>query len=126
MGAARAPCPPQPSRRTATDLSVTAHRRCDLLSAAHRGAMATVTARVSVWWRNVVGIRCVTQLRSILGALTACGAELLTAGGRDALPSSASPYHPGRPPRDRPLGRAHRRAGPALQREHRDHPQVAQ
>ena len=28
--------------------------------------------------------------------------------------------------RDRPLDRAHGRAGPALQREHRDHPQVAQ
>ncbi|WP_210252242.1 hypothetical protein, partial [Microvirga tunisiensis] len=42
-----------------------------------------------VWWRNVVGIGCVTPLRSTLGALTACDAELLTAGGRDALPSSA-------------------------------------
>src|SRR5215211_5887963 len=84
------------------------------------------TVVLVVWWRNVVGIRCVARLRSILGALTACDAELLTAGGRDALPSSASPYHPRCPPGDRPLERAHRRAGPALQREHRDHPQVAQ
>ena len=33
----------------------------------------------------------------------ACDAELLIAGGRDALPSSASPHHPGRSPGDRPL-----------------------
>ena len=81
---------------------------------------------VAVWWRNVVGIGCVGRLRSTLGASMACGAELLTAGGRDALHPSESPHHPGRSPGDRPLDRAHGRAGPALQREHRDHPQVAQ
>src|SRR4051812_37086710 len=93
-----------------------------------QGSVIAVMAGLglAVWWRNVVGIRCVARLRSILGALTACDAELLTAGGRDALPSSASPYHPRCPPGDRPLERAHRRAGPALQREHRDHPQMAQ
>ncbi|MFC5087258.1 LysR substrate-binding domain-containing protein [Microvirga arabica] len=46
--------------------------------------------------------------------MTACGGELLAVGGRDALPSSASPHHPSRAPGDRPLERAHRRAGPAL------------
>ena len=36
------------------------------------------------------------------------------------------PHHPGCPRRDRPLPREPRRAGPALRRLHRDHPQVAQ
>src|SRR5215212_9391546 len=84
------------------------------------------TVMLGVWWRNVVGIGCVTRLRSIRGALTACNAELLAAGGRDALPSSASPHHPDRSPGDCPLDRAHRRAGPTLQCEHRDRPQMAQ
>jgi hypothetical protein len=47
-----------------------------------------------VWLGNVVGIRCLARLRSILGALTACDAELLAAGGCDALHSSQCPYRP--------------------------------
>src|SRR3954447_24568870 len=36
-----------------------------------------------VWWRNVVGIRYVVQLRSMLGASMVCDAEPLVDGGRD-------------------------------------------
>src|SRR4051794_26569184 len=50
MGAARTADPPQSSRWAAADLSVTAHRRCDLLSAAHRSTVAAAAPRVSLAW----------------------------------------------------------------------------
>jgi mannose-6-phosphate isomerase-like protein (cupin superfamily) len=56
-----------------------------------------------VWWRNVVGTGCVGRLRTILGASMARGARREPGGGSDALPSSPSPHHPGRPPGDRPI-----------------------
>src|SRR5829696_3919071 len=46
-------------------------------------------------------------------------------GGADALHPPERPHHARRPDRDRPLRRAHGRAGPALRRLDRDHSQGA-
>src|SRR6185369_13363611 len=86
---------------------------------------ARACARLTVWWRNVVGIRFVGRLRSMLGALSGAP-RLLDRGGRDAHDPPQGAHHPGRARRDRTIARANRDLGPALWRLDRDHPQVAQ
>jgi hypothetical protein len=72
---------------------------------------------LGVWLRNVIGTRRVGLSRRTPGASTASGGS--GAGGGDGLMLAIHPerpHHPGRARRDRPLGRALRRAGRALRR----------
>src|SRR4051812_26524989 len=79
-----------------------------------------------VWLRNVIGIRRVGRWRRTPGASTGSSERARREEWPDARDPPERPHHPGRARRDRPLGRAHRRAGPALRRQHRDCSQVAQ
>src|SRR3954449_1863011 len=81
---------------------------------------------VVVWLRNVIGIRRVGRSRRTPGASTGSSERARREEWPDARDPPERPHHPGRARRDRPLGRAYRRAGPALRRQHRDCSQVAQ
>ncbi|MFC5487256.1 FAD-dependent oxidoreductase [Microvirga aerilata] len=91
------------------------------------GAKVTVIGRGKAWAKDDPELAQallqrladeVGRLRTILGASMARGARRGRGEGSDALPSSASSHHSSRSPGDRPLERAHRRAGPAFQRQH--------
>src|SRR3954453_8252339 len=69
--------------------------------------------RLSVWQRNVVGIRFVGRLRPMLGALSGLPG-LLERGGRDADDPPQGSHHPGCPRRDCAIAGANRCPGAAL------------
>ena len=79
-----------------------------------------------VWLRNIVGIRRVGRSGRTPGGSTASSERPGQEERPDALDPPQRPHHPGRAGRDRPLRRAHRRAGQALRGQHRDRSQVAQ
>src|SRR5215212_8617580 len=77
---------------------------------------------LAVWLRNVIGIRRVGRWRRTPGASTGSSERARREEWPDARDPPERPHHPGRARRDRPLERALRRPGRALQRLRRNHP----
>ena len=91
MGAARAFSPAQPSGQTATDLSVAAHRRSSLLSAAHRSPVSAAASLVSTSPCRLLPL-CPVSLSPHLLALDPSSFSIVTSSLSSSFPHPSSSF----------------------------------